>query len=82
MDPKSLATARLLSRRFNAILTPIKYEHLRLTERIISLEAQNHFPGALEKVYMHTRHVELTSDLEPEAVKRLLNRVRRLLTVR
>lgn len=53
-----------------------------MTERIISLDAQNHFPGALEKVYMHTRHVELTSDLEPEAVKRLLNRVRRLLTVR
>ncbi|KAK6066963.1 F-box domain-containing protein-like protein [Seiridium cupressi] len=82
IDSRSLASARLLSKRFDAIITPIKYEHLRLTEQILATESQNYFPVALEKIYAHTRHVQANSDLDPRSIKRLLDRVRRLLTVR
>jgi hypothetical protein len=71
-----------VSRRLHAILTPIKYEYLRLTDRIIAPEAHIYFPDALEKIRAHTRHVEARSDLDPERVKVLLDRLRRLLTVR
>ncbi|ORY67459.1 F-box domain-containing protein [Pseudomassariella vexata] len=82
VDARSLAVFRLLSRRFDAIITPIKYEYLCLTERIIAGQALTHFPHALEKVYVHTRHVDARSDLNPEDTKRLLNRINRLLSVR
>ncbi|KAI0130589.1 F-box domain-containing protein [Xylariales sp. AK1849] len=82
IDTRSLATARLLSRRFDAIITPIKYEYLRLTGRIIALRAQTYLPDALEKVYAHTRHVEIRNDLDPSSIKRLLDCLRRLSTIR
>ncbi|KAK9777285.1 putative F-box domain-containing protein [Seiridium cardinale] len=82
IDSRSLASARLLSKKFDAIITPIKYEHLRLTEQILAPESQNYFPVALEKIYAHTRHVQANSDLDPRSIKRLLDRIRRLLTVR
>ncbi|KAH6651744.1 F-box domain-containing protein [Truncatella angustata] len=82
VDAGSLATARLLSRRFDAIVTPIKYKFLYLSERILAPEAQAYIPDALEKIYVHTRHVQANSDLDPQNIKRLLDRIQRLSTVR
>ncbi|KAF7533046.1 hypothetical protein G7054_g7422 [Neopestalotiopsis clavispora] len=45
-------------------------------------QAQTHLPEALDKVYKHTRHVEARSDLDPRNMKRLLDRIHRLLTVK
>ncbi|KAK8102927.1 hypothetical protein PG984_016073 [Apiospora sp. TS-2023a] len=82
LDARSLEKARLLSRRFDAIVTPIKYEYLRLTERIIAPASSLYLPYALQKVYSYTRHVEVASDLDPAGIKQLLGGVHRLLSVR
>ncbi|KAI1851962.1 hypothetical protein JX266_002815 [Neoarthrinium moseri] len=82
INTMSLASARLLSKRFNAIITPIRYEHLTLTEQIIAPEAATYFPEALGRIHTLTRHVEIRSDLDPQGIQRLLSRIRRLLTVR
>ncbi|KAI8627061.1 F-box domain-containing protein [Xylariaceae sp. FL1651] len=81
-DPESLAAARLLSTRFNAITTPIKYYTLRLTERIIAPQAETYFPDGLANIYTHTRHVKVDNDLNPEQVKEVLNKIERLSSVR
>ncbi|KAK7946472.1 uncharacterized protein PG986_010793 [Apiospora aurea] len=82
LDARSLANARLLSRRFDAIVTPIKYEYLRLTERILATGTSLSLPYALQNVYRCTRHVEVASDLDPAGIKQLLGGVHRLLSVR
>ncbi|KAK8070812.1 hypothetical protein PG997_011015 [Apiospora hydei] len=82
LDARSLANARLLSRRFDAIVTPIKYEYLRLTERILATGTSLSLPYALQNVYRYTRHVEVASDLDPAGIKQLLGGVHRLLSVR
>lgn len=82
LDASSLAAARLACRRLDAIGTPIKYEYLRLTQRIIAPEAQTYLPYALQKVHAYTRHVEVSSDLDPENIKRLLDRIQYLRSIR
>ncbi|KAK8099408.1 uncharacterized protein PG998_012649 [Apiospora kogelbergensis] len=82
LDARSLENTRLLSTRFNAIATPIKYEFLRLTKRIIAPESSLYLPCALQNAYRYTRHVEVASDLDPTRVKQLLGGVHRLLSVR
>lgn len=82
LDASSLAAARLACRRLDAIGTPIDYEHLRLTKRIIAPEARTKFSSALQKVCAHTRHVEVSSDLDPENIKGLLDRIQYLRSVR
>ncbi|KAI0476440.1 F-box domain-containing protein [Xylariaceae sp. FL0804] len=77
-DSRELGLMRLASRRLNAIVTPIKYERLRLTERIIAPEAEVFIPWGLQNVYAHTRHVEASSDLNPERLKRVLDQIHRL----
>jgi hypothetical protein len=78
----SLATARLLSRRFYDIVTPLKYETLRLNEEIIAPDAYTRFPQAFEKICAHTRHVEVDDELDATGVKRLLEKLQRLSSVR
>lgn len=53
-----------------------------LTEQILAAESLTYFPKALENIYAYTRHVEARSDLDPDDIKRLLDRVERLLSVR
>lgn len=62
-------------------MTPIKYEYLRLTPRILAPQAETHLPDALEKVYTLSRHVAISSDLDPRHVKRLIGRIHRLSSV-
>lgn len=82
IDSKSLATCRRASKRINAIITPLKYETLRLTERIIATQAEIYLPHSLQNVYKHTRHVEVHSKLNPEGIQRVLAKIQRLLSVR
>ncbi|KAI1339251.1 hypothetical protein F5Y15DRAFT_82906 [Xylariaceae sp. FL0016] len=82
IDGEALAAARLLSKRFNAIAMPIKYEILRLTERILDPRSIAFIPEGLEHIHAHTRHVIATSDLDPRQTKELLDNIRRLSSVR
>ncbi|KAH9905343.1 F-box domain-containing protein [Xylariomycetidae sp. FL2044] len=82
IDSHSLSAVCLLSRRLNAIVTPIKFETLRLNERIITPQAEVYLPHSLEKVYYYTRHVVASSELDPDRIKRILDRVRRLVSLR
>ncbi|KAI0012022.1 F-box domain-containing protein [Xylariaceae sp. FL0662B] len=82
IDARSLAAARQLSKRFDMIVTPLKFETLQLNKRIIDPQAGLHFPGILQYVYRHTRHVEVRSNLNPDDIKRVLDRIQRLLSLR
>ncbi|KAJ8124000.1 hypothetical protein O1611_g9464 [Lasiodiplodia mahajangana] len=63
VDSTSLGTARLVSTRFNAIVTPMKYRTLRITRYIIAPQAEIFFPKGLANIYAHTRHVEVDSNI-------------------
>ncbi|KAH7018281.1 F-box domain-containing protein [Microdochium trichocladiopsis] len=78
----SLAAVRLVSRRLYDITTPIRYERLRLTERIVSPESEVHMAHGLRHVLAFTRHVEVLEDLDPENVRRVLNGMNSLKSVR
>lgn len=78
IDSSSLSSIRRVSRRFNDIVTPIRYNSLRLNERIVDPQAEVYFPRALERIYAYTRHVEARSNISVQHVKRILNRVAHL----
>lgn len=77
-----MSTARLLCRRINQIAIPIFFKTVVLNEQIVSPEAKLHFPHALEYIYAHTNHVIARSDLDPSGIKAILERIRRLSSVR
>ncbi|KAI1755831.1 F-box domain-containing protein [Xylaria castorea] len=78
VDPRSLSVARLISTRFNAIVTPMKYHTLRMTQYIIDPRAETYFPDGIANICAHTRHVKVDSDLNAEHVKRILDKIERL----
>ncbi|KAI1633421.1 hypothetical protein F4809DRAFT_652563 [Biscogniauxia mediterranea] len=82
IDARSLAPARLLSRRISAIVTPIQFEFLRLTEDIISPQAEVYHQQGLQYLYAYTRHVEVRNDLDPERIKYVIDRIQRLISIR
>ncbi|KAI1278849.1 F-box domain-containing protein [Xylaria sp. FL0933] len=81
IDSRSLATARVASTRFNAIVTPIKYQTLQMTQYIIAPAAEIYFPQGIANIRAHTRHVKINSDLNAGHVKNLLNKIKRLSSV-
>ncbi|KAI0600707.1 hypothetical protein F4775DRAFT_582620 [Biscogniauxia sp. FL1348] len=82
IDARSLAPARLLSRRISDIITPIQFEYLRLTRDIISPQAEVYHQQGLQYIYAYTRHVEVRNDLDPERIKYVIDRIKRLLSIR
>lgn len=82
IDARYVSTARLLCRRFNQIAIPIAYRTLILNERIVSPDAGHYFPEALEYIYAYTNHVVARSDLDPSGIKTILERIRKLSSVR
>ncbi|KAI1423896.1 F-box domain-containing protein [Xylaria sp. FL1777] len=78
---RSLSAARLVSARFNAIVTPMKYQTLQITQNIIAPQAEIYFPEGIANVRAYTRHVKVDSDLNAEHVKSLLNKIERLSSV-
>lgn len=82
IDTQYVSTARLLCQRFNQIAIPITYKTLVLTEKIVAQDAGQLFPQALEYISAHTHHVIARSDLDPAGIRRILERIRKLSSVR
>ncbi|KAI0487397.1 F-box domain-containing protein [Xylaria cf. heliscus] len=80
-DPRSLGVARLVSTRFNAIVTPMQYHTLRITQYIIDPRAEIYFPNGIANICAHTRHVKVDSGLNAEHVKRILDKMERLSSI-
>lgn len=53
-----------------------------LNERIVSPQSVQYFPQALEHIYTYTNHVVARSNLDPAGIKALLERIRKLSSVR
>ncbi|KAI0458501.1 F-box domain-containing protein [Xylaria acuta] len=81
VDPRSLGIARLVSTRFNAIVTPMKYHTIRMTQYIVDPRAETFFPGGIANICAHTRHVKVDSDLNAEHIKRVLDKLERLSSI-
>ncbi|KAH8168103.1 hypothetical protein CIB48_g190 [Xylaria polymorpha] len=81
VDLRSLGVVRLVSTRFNAIVTPMKYHTLHMTKHIIDPRAETYFPNGIANIYAHTRHVKVDSDLNAEHVKRILDKIERLSSI-
>lgn len=82
LDERALAAARCLSRRFEAIATPVTYRTLCLNERIVAPDAESRYPNLLRNVSIYTNHVIARSDLNPDGIRRVIDRIQRLRTVR
>ncbi|KAM0280138.1 hypothetical protein ACHAQH_004210 [Verticillium albo-atrum] len=82
IDPSSAAASRRLSRRFEAIATPIVYHILCLNESIVSEDAEARYPNLFRNVAAHTNHVVARSNLDPVGIRSVLDRVQRLQSVR
>ncbi|KAI1300486.1 F-box domain-containing protein [Xylaria venustula] len=81
IDSRSLSAVRLVSKRLNAIATPLKYHTLQITHNIISPQAEVYFPGGIAHIRSHTRHVKVDSNLNAEYVKCLLQKIEKLSSV-
>ncbi|KAI3327141.1 F-box domain-containing protein [Xylariaceae sp. AK1471] len=81
VDSRSLGAARLVSTRFHAIATPIRYHTLRMTQYIIAPQAETYFARGIASICAHTRHVKVDSQLNAEHVKQLLNKIERLSSI-
>ncbi|KAF5512910.1 hypothetical protein CGCA056_v012407 [Colletotrichum aenigma] len=82
IDERAVYASRCISKRFDAIATPVTYQTLRLNERIVAPDAEALFPNLLRHVSTFTNHVVVRSDLDPDGIRRVLDRVQRLKTVR
>ncbi|KAI0109413.1 hypothetical protein F4776DRAFT_657213 [Hypoxylon sp. NC0597] len=82
IDTRALAMVRQISRRFEAITAPIQFDIICLNERIIAPQTETYFPRILRYMHSFTRHVEVRSDLDRVNTRRVLDRVRRLSSLR
>lgn len=78
VDPSSLWHLRLVSRRLNAVATPIAYRVLRMNEALLDLDAEQRYPHVFDHISAFTSQVIVRSDLEPAGIRRVLARVDRL----
>ncbi|KAI1823648.1 F-box domain-containing protein [Xylaria intraflava] len=81
VDPASLGAVRLVSKRLDASVVPVKYHSMRMTQYVIAPEAEVFFPAGIANICAHTRHVRLDSDLNLEHVRRLLSRMKKLSSI-
>ncbi|KAI0395178.1 hypothetical protein F5Y17DRAFT_465878 [Xylariaceae sp. FL0594] len=82
LDTTSVGVARRLSRRFNAIATPIRYQFLRLNEKIIAPRAAIEFPAGLANICAYTRQVTIDTTLDVELVRAFLDNIQNLSCIR
>ncbi|KAH7020164.1 hypothetical protein EDB80DRAFT_563105 [Ilyonectria destructans] len=82
VDSSSLESVRLASRRFDAIATPIAYRFLTLNERLVAPDAEQRYPNALRHISIHTNHVDVSSNLDPEGITRIILGIQRLASIR
>lgn len=82
LEVSAVAAIRLLSRRFNALATPVAYRTLVLHHRLVAPSAPCHCSNVFRNISAYTNHIIVRSDLEPEGVARLINSVERLQSLR
>ncbi|KAF4977040.1 hypothetical protein FZEAL_6378 [Fusarium zealandicum] len=81
IDARSLVSVRLVSKRLDAIATPIAYRFLTLNERLVAPDAERRYPHALYHISLFTNHIVIPSNLDPEGISGILSRIRRLNSV-
>ncbi|OTB07343.1 hypothetical protein M426DRAFT_20051 [Hypoxylon sp. CI-4A] len=82
IDKRALASTRQLSRKLEAIITPIQYETIFLNRQIIDPQSEVYFSQGLENIFSFTRHVEMTSDLDPVNTRKVLDKIQCLSSLR
>ncbi|KAF7563851.1 hypothetical protein G7046_g276 [Stylonectria norvegica] len=82
IDLEALQSLRLVSRRFNAIATPIFYHILTLNDSIVAPDAEQRYQTVFQHISNYTHHVVVPSYLDPSGINRILVRIRRLDSVR
>ncbi|KAK7413540.1 hypothetical protein QQX98_007549, partial [Neonectria punicea] len=82
VDSHSLESVRLASRRFDAIATPIVYQLLTLNERLVAPDAHHRYPTTFRHISVHTNHVVVPSNLDPEGITRIILGIQRLASIR
>ncbi|KAL2758365.1 hypothetical protein ACRALDRAFT_2098461 [Sodiomyces alcalophilus JCM 7366] len=82
VDARSVAVARCLCARLEAIATPILFRVLHLNKNIVSPDAESRYPGLFSNIAAHTRHVVIRTYLDPSGINKVLDTARSLLSVR
>ncbi|KAK3695569.1 F-box domain-containing protein [Podospora appendiculata] len=82
IDPRALFVARRLSKRFNQIATPVCYRTVHINSRIASRDAEQRYPGAFRLIFAYTRHVLVTSNLDYQCVRYILDNIQKLQSIR
>jgi hypothetical protein len=64
------------------LVIPIVYRELALNERIVAEDAENQHPHAFRNIQTYTTRIVARSDLDPRGIRKVLDRARRLQSVR
>lgn len=81
IDYPSLFRLRRVSRRFNAIATPVVYRTLELSDRLVATDAHLAYAAAFGHIAHFTRHVVIHSGLDPVGIRRVLQRTGLISTI-
>ncbi|ROT41654.1 F-box domain-containing protein [Sodiomyces alkalinus F11] len=82
IDARSVAEARILCARLDAIATPILFRVLHLNKNIVSPDAESRYPGVFANIAAHTRHVVVGIYLDPSGINKVLYTAQNLVSVR
>ncbi|KAK3337489.1 F-box domain-containing protein [Cercophora scortea] len=82
IDPRALFVARRLCKRFHQVATPICYRTVHINGRLASRGAEQRYPEAFNHIFTYTRHVLVTSNLDFECVRWILDNIQRLQSIR
>ncbi|KAI8675443.1 hypothetical protein NCS57_00445500 [Fusarium keratoplasticum] len=82
IDTRSVLSVRLISKRFDAIATPTAYRFLTLNEHLVAPDAEQQYPNVFDHISLHTNHVVVPSNLDPDGISRVLSCIRRLSSIR
>ncbi|KAI7761334.1 hypothetical protein ACKAV7_008796 [Fusarium commune] len=78
IDSPTLTSVRLVSKRFDAIATPIAYRFLTLNESLVAPDAEQRYPNVSRHISHLTNHVTIRSNLDPTRITGILSCIRRL----
>ncbi|KAF5719208.1 hypothetical protein FGLOB1_1284 [Fusarium globosum] len=78
IDSPTLTSVRLVSKRFDAIATPIAYRFLTLNESLVAPDAEQRYPKVSRHISHLTNHVTIRSNLDPTRITGILSCIKRL----
>ncbi|KAJ4132723.1 hypothetical protein NW754_015539 [Fusarium falciforme] len=82
IDTRSVLSVRLISKRLDAIATPTAYRFLTLNEHLVAPDAEQQYPNVFDHISLHTNHVVVPSNLDPDGISKVLSCIRRLSSIR